>query len=151
MTLTRRYLVVTALALWLGGFTFYAAVVVPVGTDRLGRTGQGFITRDVTAWLNLVGLAALVPLGWDAWSAGRRGRPMRLVLWLVLAATLAVLAALHPRLVELLDDATEHVQDRRSFLFLHKTYLWVSTGQWAAGLLHLALTLRDWRRADQTP
>ena len=32
MRILRRYLVVIALMFWQGGFTFYAAVVVPVGT-----------------------------------------------------------------------------------------------------------------------
>src|SRR5437660_7364466 len=117
MTLLRRYLVVAAVALWLGGFTFYASVVVPIGTERLGRVGQGFITQRVADWINLIGFIALWPLLWDAW-AGAPGRPARfarLSLWLALAGTLAVLWFLHGSLSELLDDETDHVRDRRGF------------------------------------
>jgi len=31
--LARRFLTIAALMFWQGGFTFYAAVVVPIGTD----------------------------------------------------------------------------------------------------------------------
>ncbi len=151
MTLTRRILVVAALALWLGGFTFYSAVVVPVGTERLGVTSQGFITQRVTEFLNLVGAVALVPLGWDALAgaAPGRGRWLRVLLWLVLAGTLVTLWVMHPAMSEYLDPSTEHVRDRRLFRRLHRIYLWVSTAQWLAGLIYLGVTVRDWRRADQ--
>src|SRR5262249_56877927 len=108
MLTVRRSLVLAALALWLGGFTFYSAVVVPIGTDRLGITSQGFITQRVTEWLNLIGAVALLPLGWDALAgaAPGRGRWLRPGLWLILAATLAALWVLHPYLSELLDPPT---------------------------------------------
>ena len=42
----RRFLVVVALMFWLGGFTFYAGVVVPVGTRALkSPMKQALITR----------------------------------------------------------------------------------------------------------
>ena len=45
----RRFIVLVALCFWQGGFTFYAGVVVPVGTDVLGSSlKQGFVTRRVT-------------------------------------------------------------------------------------------------------
>ena len=47
--LIRQFLVMSAVALWLGGFTFYALVVVPTGTDVLGGSvEQGFVTQAVT-------------------------------------------------------------------------------------------------------
>src|SRR5262245_42393816 len=107
MTLTRRTLVLAALALWLGGFTFYSAVVVPIGSEQLGFVTQGFITRNVTAVLNVIGTAALVPLAWDAWAGSPRVRWQRLLLWVALAATLAALWALHPHLADLMDPEKE--------------------------------------------
>ena len=66
MTTLRRFLVVQALMLWQGGFLFYAAVVVPAGTEVLGSgAAQGPITARVTDALNLCGLAALVLTAWD--------------------------------------------------------------------------------------
>src|SRR5437764_15421395 len=99
-TLFRRFLVLAALMFWQGGFTFYAAVVVPVGQHVLGsHAAQGFITREVTRYLNLAGAAALVFLVWDV-AAARDPRALRTGLrWLAVAgmlATLAALAWLHP-------------------------------------------------------
>ena len=66
LILFRRFLVLVALMFWLGGFTFYASVVVPVGQRELGsHLEQGFITRQVTNYLNLSGAVALVVLAWD--------------------------------------------------------------------------------------
>src|SRR2546428_9021513 len=76
VTFLRRFLVLAALMFWQGGFTFYAAVVVPVGQQVLGSDlEQGFITRQVTQWLNVAGAVALVPLAWDVLAAERRRRP----------------------------------------------------------------------------
>src|SRR5262249_17618726 len=64
-TVARRFLVLAGLMLWQGGFTFYAAVVVPIGMDELGsHTAQGVITRRVAPVINLAGLAALALLVW---------------------------------------------------------------------------------------
>src|SRR5262249_50137002 len=88
MTIVRRFLVLLTLLFWQGGFTFYAAVVVPIGTQVLGSTAeQGRITRRVTPYLNLSGVAGLVFLGWDI-GAGRdplrRRRRLRWLTWLLL-------------------------------------------------------------------
>ena len=66
MRTLRRFLVLLVLMCWQGGFTFYTAVVVPIGTAVLETAlAQGWITRQVTVYLNLAGAAALVMLGWD--------------------------------------------------------------------------------------
>jgi hypothetical protein len=36
VTMVRRFLLLTALVFWQGGFTFYGAVVVPIGSEILG-------------------------------------------------------------------------------------------------------------------
>ena len=46
---------------WLGGFTFYAAVVVPIGREVLG-SAQSDVTRHVSFYLNLTAAIALLPL-----------------------------------------------------------------------------------------
>jgi hypothetical protein len=46
-------------ALWWGGLTFYASVVVPTGARILhSHTKQGFITQEVTNWINVTGMVA---------------------------------------------------------------------------------------------
>jgi hypothetical protein len=141
-----------ALMFWQGGFTFYAAVVVPIGTDVLGSpAAQGWITRRVTGYLNLAGAVALVVLGWDV-AASRDPRRWRRLLrwltWLVMATALGVLVWLHPRLDALLDVDFQEILDRRLFRGLHRRYLWVSTAQWAAGIAAVLLMLRAWQGED---
>jgi len=41
-------------AVWWGGLTFYAAIVVPIGTELIGASEQGFVTQQVTQWHNAV-------------------------------------------------------------------------------------------------
>src|SRR5689334_8725515 len=52
----RRFIVISAIAFWLGGFTFYAGVAIPTGVEVLGtHKAVGFITQGVTRWLNVAG------------------------------------------------------------------------------------------------
>jgi len=45
----RRYLIFAAVAFWLGGFTFYASVVIHTGHRVFGsRVETGFLTQQVT-------------------------------------------------------------------------------------------------------
>src|SRR5262245_54482178 len=149
VTLVRRFLVVAALMFWQGGFTFYSAVVVPVGTEVLGsRTRQGVVTRAVTPYLTLAGAASLVPLAWDAAVSAPRRRP-RLLAWAGLLLTLAALFALWPRLDALMHAVGDGVTDPDAFRHLHKAYLWIAIVQWAAGLAYLLLTLQAWRAEDR--
>jgi hypothetical protein len=152
VTLLRRSLVLAALMFWQGGFTFYAAVVVPTGQDILGHFGQGQITRQVTWWLNVVGAIALVPLAWDLLAAQDRRRPwLRWASLVLMLATLVTLVALHQQLASLLDvkEATGSPIGRM-FRPLHRIYLWVSTLQWAAAVLYAVLSLYAWRAEDRT-
>src|SRR5438132_368977 len=107
IALVWRFLIVAAFAFWQGGFTFYAAVVVPIGTGVLGSPmEQGAITRQVTVYLNLAGGIALVLFAADnivARDPAKWLRRMRLLTWLGMAVTLGVLVWLHPRMTELLD------------------------------------------------
>src|SRR4051812_7678052 len=95
-----RYVAVCPLAVWQGGLTFYALVVIPSGAAVVGATTQGFITQRVTGWLNLIGvlaLAALIPSlasRWMLWT------------WACMALALAALFAIHLRMDALLDRAT---------------------------------------------
>jgi hypothetical protein len=129
-----RYLLILVLAFWLGGLSFYAVIVVPVGTDILGSTGQGFITQRVTNQLNLVASVVLVLLLVNV--VKQRGRLLT-VTWLVLAATQVALVAMHPWLDAMLNATSQEITDGELFYKRHGIYLDVTAVQWAALLVHL--------------
>jgi hypothetical protein len=153
LILARRFLVLLALMFWQGGFTFYAAVVVPTGQRVLGDpTDQGFITRQVTQYLNLSGAVALLILALDLIAAAREAtwaRRLRWLSWLGMVGTLVALVWLHPRIDQYLDPELRAVVNHRAFRAGHRTYLWLSTVQWGCGLAYAWLTLRAWREADR--
>jgi hypothetical protein len=155
MTVLRRLVLVLALMFWQGGFTFYASVVVPVGSDFLGsHVQQGWITRSVTNYLNLSGGVALLLWLVDiivVRTTGFHGRKVRFTLWCVLAATLAGLCLLHLYMDRYLDADRLIIVDQPYFHFLHRVYLYVSTLQWLAGIALVGLTLWAWRAVDARP
>jgi hypothetical protein len=141
-TAFRQYLVVLAIALWLGGFTFYALVVVPTGAEVLGGSvEQGFVTQAVTLHLNRIALGALLVLLWNVIA-----EPGKLLAATWLAVVLAQLAlfVLHGRLDAMLDPATHDVAG--DFHFLHEVYLWIAAIQWGLGLTHVWCVLAGWRK-----
>jgi hypothetical protein len=153
MTLSRRFVVLAALMFWQGGFTFYVAVVVPVGQEVLAsHRRQGFISRRVTNYLNLTGAVALVPLAWDA-AVSREGsarrRRLRWAAWGGMALALGMLVWLHGRMDELLDPVRRLVLDPTEFYSWHRGYLWASTVQWGFCLAYMYFTLRAWREEDR--
>jgi hypothetical protein len=152
MILFRRFLVITALLFWQGGFLFYAAVVVPVAQEELGsHLRQGFVTRRVTNRLNLSGAIALAIVALELATADRKRwrRLARAILWLGMAAALALLVWLHIHLDSMLDPDQRLILDREHFYTNHRVYLWISTVQWAFGVVFLWLTLAAWRAADR--
>jgi hypothetical protein len=152
MTVVRRLLVLAALLFWTGGFTFYSAVVVPVGAEVLGsHREQGYVTQKVTNYLNLAGAAALPLLAWDVASGrdpSRRRRWARWLAWLGMGITLAALVALHPSLDALLEHADAPVFNSTAFRPLHRLYLWTNTVQWGFAVIYTALSLYAWRAED---
>jgi hypothetical protein len=152
LTLARRYLVLLALMFWQGGFTFYAAVVVPIGQEVIGKTTQPFITRQVAVWINISGAVALLLMAWDVIAAAHEApwaHRVRWLTWLGMAAALVVLVWLHPQIDRYMDVEVQEILDRKALRPWHRTYLWVSTVQWGFGLVYAWLTLRAWREADR--
>jgi hypothetical protein len=142
MTLFRRFLVIQALLGWQGGFFFYAAVVVPLGTDLHGSMEQGRLTRHVTDWSNVIGAIAVAILAWDQLLNGevRWCRVTRWGLWAVMAGGLPVLAYLHLKIEPFIDSTLDY----ETFYFRHRVYLYVATAQWAASLAYVFVMLRAW-------
>lgn len=148
MTLLRRFLVIQILALWQGGFLFYASFVVPTGTEVLGSaTAQGVITARVTNALNACGLVALALLAWDIAAArdpSARRTSARWWLWTAALACQFLLLFFHMVLVAFMDPGQRYVVIRRPFYPIHRIYLWTSTVQWAVCLGLAWLALRAW-------
>jgi hypothetical protein len=153
MTLLRRLLVIIALMFWQGGFTFYAAVVVPIGQNVLqSHIRQGLITREVAYYINLSGVIALLVLAWDAAVSHDPGvlrRRWRWFSWCAMVVALGLLFWLYPRLDELFDTLNVDILDRKTFRREHRWYLWISTLQWGFAILYAALTLWSWREEDR--
>src|SRR6476469_7728720 len=101
-----RFISLAALALWMGGFTFYALFVIPTGNHLLGSIEQGLVTQQVTQWMNLLGVVSLLILLPGAWQSR-----LLATSWLVMTAALAVLCWLHPRLDALIDGSLRVVSD----------------------------------------
>ena len=152
----RFFAAVFLLAVWWGGFTFYALVVVPTGHKVLkSKVRQGFITQQVTEKLNVLAAVTAVVLLWQLTASTRAGQsPVRLrvawVSWTALALTLAALCWMHPRLDAMLDPATRSVTDEARFYEWHRWYLIVATVQWLAGLVHLTTLIREAGHATQS-
>jgi hypothetical protein len=148
MTLLRRFLLLAAFAFWQGGFTFYAAVVVPTGTEVLGSSAeQAKITRRVAAEINLTGAIALAIFAMDIVFEPRlrRSRASAMVCALIL---LVVLMVLRDHLDAMFHGEDAYLDNRAGFRPWHRTYLWLSTAQWAACVVFLVLTLMAWRAGD---
>lgn len=127
-------------ALWFGGFTFYAGFVVPIGSEVLGSDRlQGFVTRDVTVSLNWIGVCALCALWIDFARFGRLRSMRRLACVTLLVATLLQLSlfVMHPWLDALLEPGTKAVDEAPMFYGRHRFYLLASGVQWVATLVHL--------------
>jgi hypothetical protein len=152
LVLIRRALVLAALMFWQGGFTFYAGVVVPIGTEVFGSAaGQASITRRVAGYLNLSGAVALVLFAWDA-AAARPGpwlRRGRWLAWGAMAVCLVALLALHPQLDRMFHGEEAYLTDRAAFRPWHRAYLWTSTVQWGCAIVFAVLTLAAWRAEDR--
>jgi hypothetical protein len=152
VTMARRVLLSISLMFWQGGFTFYAGVVVPIGTEILGSAvDQGFITQKVTVWLNVAGVAAVAFMVWEAAVAKdpcRWRRWVRVASLLVMAGGLVILYAMHPLLDELLLGAESRVLNRPRFRELHRVYLWTSTVQWGAAVVWIVTQPWAWRAED---
>lgn len=153
MTLTLRMLWLILFAFWQGGFMFYGAIVVPVGTQVLGSESmQGFVTRSVTNYLNVAGVIALVVWGFElsiAKDASTTRNRVRWALLLMMMLLLALLGWLHTQMDKHLDTEMQQVLDLPLFTRLHSWYLIISTLQWLFGLAFTGLTLSAWHQESK--
>ena len=140
----RRFLLMQAFLWWQGGFVFYAAVVVPIGTEELGSAmAQGAITQRVTVWLNILGLVWHALMLWDI-LADRTPRSRRAEVLVASFLGLLALIILHRLMDRFFVDGLIRPADAKLFRTLHISYLWVSTLHWLLGLVALWMTLGAW-------
>jgi hypothetical protein len=152
MRTLRRYLTLISLMFWLGGFTFYASIVVPIGMDVMKGSAlrQGFITRRVATELNVTAAVALSVLLAEVFltADSSRRRWARLGLWSVMALCQVGLFIGHAYLDARLQVKGMIVLDSETFRTGHRVYLWTHTVQWGAGLVFIWLMLRAWAAED---
>lgn len=138
-----RVAALLALCVWLGGFMFYSAVVIHVLHDQLTSLDAGFITREVTVWLNGLGMASLALLAALAWLERGEGprwtTRLRVGLLVSSGLILVMLFILHGTMARRLDEG-----QLRGFYPWHRVYLIASTAQWAANVGIMAATVVVW-------
>ena len=141
MNAFRRFLTFVVFAFWMGGFTFYALVVIPTAHDVLGSHREvGFITRQVTHWLNLGSLLALALLTWNFFVERVRHPALSwrlpgITLALMFAAQIALFAE-HPILDQMLDGKTQSIVSHGQFYSWHRIYLLTAAVQWLSAMVH---------------
>jgi hypothetical protein len=131
-----RWFFLMALTTYVGGFTFYSLVVIPILHDRLeSALLAGLVTQRVTNALNLLGVVTL-SLGWCVYCVRalhrlRRDPLSRWDFWplVISSVCLVILLVLHG----LLDRKLE-TRSLAGFYPYHRAYLWVSTVQWFANI-----------------
>lgn len=149
-----RTTLLLAFATWWGGFTFYASVVVPVGSEIVGSSRtQGFITQIVTHWLNIAAALTIFMIILELWLNCRtRNRTyvfLEIGITIGLLLCLTTLAFLHPKMDDLISLAGETITDEARFYEIHRIYLWVSTAQWALGALWITNFMTSLSKAKQ--
>ena len=143
-----RWLLILAFAVWFGGFTFYGAVVLTVLHDQLDQLAAGSITRDVTSYLNLIGLVAIGFVWFDVALEVPRWRSRWGIVTIGLLVVISIIQAGlfwgHAYLGDWLDE-----RGLRGFYRIHTIYLHTSTFQWAACILLMLTMVRNWSMADR--
>jgi hypothetical protein len=147
-TFVLRFLCRVTFAIWFGGFTFYAGVVVPDLHENFGGMETGEVSRRVAVVLYLFGGSAILLGGIiaaidPAERSGWRGKA-RLGLLAVSSILLVALVAMHRVMGGRLDSGL----GRDAFFPLHETYLTVFAIQWLANLGLMAVETGRGPRRD---
>lgn len=146
MNYLRQILWMILFALWFGGFTFYAALVVPLANSILPETVQfGFVSQRVTHGINALNGAFIVVATWEIVTQYRlancRMRWINLLAISVImsAATLIGMLLIRVRLDAMMDSTTLQINEpvSGSFYAAHAMYLNLSTLAWLAGIAQL--------------
>ena len=115
---------------WWGGLTFYAVVVVPIGTSDLGSVEQGFVTQQVTIahnWLSVLFILCLI------FESFNRNSRYLFGLGIALSILTFELFRWHGHLSSMMNFQERTV--KAGFYQEHANYLWLIAAQWITGLL----------------
>jgi hypothetical protein len=149
----RRFVQVSALGLWLGGFAVYTSAVISIGHRHFPGRSFGFVTAEVTSVLQILSLVAIalcaislacewrhLPIGYR-WAFASVG--------LVMLGLLAGSYLVHATLDAVLDADARQIRDPERFDPLHERYELVASLHWGFGLLYLGILIASWRRLDR--
>ena len=147
----RRLITIGCIAFWVGGFFFYAGVVVPTGSRVLeSDREQGFITQQVTGWLNLSSIPVLAIFFVDVLIQRRVqstfARRTHLATWIGMVLAQVVLFVVHASLDGHLDSTAHRVLSRAQFYPTHRVYVIVATLQQLFAIGYIGLTVIGWHR-----
>lgn len=145
----RYFCAACCFGLWLGGLTFYAGVVVPLGGRLFGGVEQGFLTQQVAVWLNVLGfLAGSIAM----MEASLRNQRLLFASALAMLGLQGALWHWHGRLSALLDASARTVRPQGDFYFEHRVYLLLVAAQWTCGVIAAwCLTTPSANRERQRP
>ena len=134
--------------LWWGGFTFYAAFVIPTGQKVLGdHVLMGFITEQVAYKINITALVACLLSFTNEWiRSGEKISQMQRYAWICLTLMLLLIIAsfiLYPHLQALLNHETRQETDHAQFYFLHRIYLLLATALWINAIIYILYSCKE--------
>ncbi len=140
-------LAIFSFILWWGGFTFYAAFVIPIGQKILGSHIQmGFISQQVTIRINYAALIACLLLFLNEFFRNNcnlsKIKPFNKICLCLMLAIIIFLFFFHPLLGDLLDFQNRKVIDEPHFYFLHRIYLILSSILWLLGIIYMSCFFR---------
>ena len=147
-----RFVAIGTLVLWIGGFTFYAGIVIPILHEFMAESEAGEITRRVTDVLNVVGVVSVL-----VWSGllvqERNSRPAWIRSLRLFAFAGTVLLLIGQGIVHRILDARLDAGTMRGFYPIHRVYVGGSTLQWGLnlGVLYLSLVLWTTREPENAP
>jgi len=139
--LCRRVAVIAIFSLWMGGFTFYAAIVIPTANEVLGSHREvGFITQRVTDWLNVIAIVALLILSGNLLILRRKfsilGKSLPITLGVMIVSQCALFFA-HPILDRLIQTESQSIDLHAQFYGWHRFYLLTAAVQWITSILYV--------------
>lgn len=127
-----NYLLLLVWASWWGGLSFYAIAVVPIATEQIGSTSQGFITREVTQWHNVLFAVVLALLLAEA--IRRRSVSLGGLFGILFGVGVGLFLD-HSYLSKQMDPNQRTVPE--GFYADHAVYLWLTAIEWFLGILVL--------------
>lgn len=133
----KTFIYILLTAFYWGGFTFYAGLVVPVGMRVLGNhVRMGFITKEVTVYLNFLGVLWVFASNIFFENKSR---------WVVVAVAFLIVSLfyLHPLQSDSMNCVNLELKPNSNFYTLHRIYLIISTFIWVLVPVHFVMNRKN--------